>query len=379
MDVVGPLNTGPVVTAAAAPNGGGNRGAGGGGSGAWYASYPLPQIAHQGLTLYTFNSKPLEQSVFMQSPSSPDAPDQSLLQWTGASVVNALCSIQLTSLYSDMSSGQLTDLRAALTSKMFHAHLARTLSLHTSLQGAHPGSTPSDRVLADLFESYVGGMARELGTENFGTLYKWYFAFVNPYITHYRTLYQHHLHAPRPTSAASASASSVVASAEAKARRQNVAGYTSRLMEYAAKNRLEPPKFEFSDNGQQGADIQWTAIVSLGGISQARAVASTKLEAKHLASKEALGTLRAPIDTTTSIERRRKKQERRARGGAGSMGQGLRQPYPAPLMPMSPYPQMPMHAQLNGLSMHVPHQQHHMAGSGIGPHMPPPPGPPGMT
>jgi dsRNA-specific ribonuclease len=74
----------------------------------------------------------------------------------------------------------------------------------------------------------------------------------------------------------------------ARLRRQNVSVYTSRLMEYAAKTKLPQPSFLFTDNGCQGAEIQWCATVNLNGTDISSAIASTKLEAKHLASKDAL-------------------------------------------------------------------------------------------
>lgn len=87
--------------------------------------------------------------------------------------------------------------------------------------------------------------------------------------------------------------------------------YTSRLMEFAAKSRLPQPSFVFKDNGLQGAYIEWTAIVGMDGKDIATAVATTKLEAKHLASREALVALRAPMGPQPSIRRSKKLHNRR--------------------------------------------------------------------
>lgn len=198
--------------------------------------------------------------------------------------------------------------------------------------------------MAELFEAYVGAIARELGTEQFGKLHAWYYNLIEPYVEHYHKAYQNRNTAGIPTP--------TISSSESKLRRQNVAAYTSRLMEYAAKNKLEPPKFEFKDNGLQGAGIQWEATVSLGGAAVARATATTKLEAKHLASREALGALRDPaaLDPRAGVtgggqDRRRRKMERRMRGGAHGMQTPAvphQQPLPSPwVQPPHIIPQIP--------------------------------------
>ncbi|TGZ81805.1 hypothetical protein EX30DRAFT_233523 [Ascodesmis nigricans] len=367
-------------------------------TGPWYASIPLPQLQHPSLSGFTFTSKDLERQVFthcsaaapssgnLQSatgniwaqPQTPE-PDNSTLQWTGASIVQTLCSIVLTSLFPALSSAALSDLRSALTAKPFHTNLSRLLRLPENLR--HATQLPlSERIIAELFEAYIGGIARELGTEQFGRLHAWYYNLIQPYVKYYHEAYLNRDNInPIPT----------VSSSESKLRRQNVAAYTSRLMEYAAKNKLEPPKFEYKDNGLQGAGIEWQATVFLGGAQVATAKATTKLEAKHLASKGALGILRDPsaLDPTAGVtgggqERRKRKMERRMRGGMnpGIPHQGLmihQQPLPTqwpqpsivPQPPAIPY-QLPMvFHQAPVAPMSIP--MHQPMGFGSSPQPPP--------
>ena len=88
-------------------------------------------------------------------------------------------------------------------------------------------------------------------------------------------------------------------------------------MEYTAKCKMPQPSFIFKDNGCQGAAIQWCATVSLNGIDIASAVASTKLEAKHLASKDALQAIGSSIHHWPAGAGRRQKklQVRKTTGG----------------------------------------------------------------
>lgn len=191
-----------------------------------------------------------------------------------------------------------------------------------------PGPTaPGDHILATLFCAYVGGIQRDLGTERFGDLYTWYFRLLEPYAVTYQGYYNSYLSSlppPMPHTSGAPGTVAVNPPSDSRLRRQNVAGYTSRLMEYAAKTKLSAPTFVFRDNGQQGAGIQWSATVSMNNQVIARAVASTKLEAKHLASMEALVALRAPLVSTPpgmGKERREKKQMKR-RGGFNGAGRG---------------------------------------------------------
>lgn len=87
-------------------------------------------------------------------------------------------------------------------------------------------------------------------------------------------------------------------------------------MEYTAKCKLPQPSFIYKDNGCQGAAIQWCATVSMSGTDIASAVASTKLEAKHLASRDALQAIGSSIHHWPVAGRRQKKlQVRRTTGG----------------------------------------------------------------
>lgn len=219
---------------------------------------------------------------------------------------------------------------AALTTTSFYAHLSRVLSLHSRLTALNYTSD-SDGILGKLFTAYIGGIHRELGTQRYHDLYIWYSQVVAPYAEKYHALYQEHISSTStsnalitlkkptftvntpgllgtavatPTSTEPPKPSSI----EAKLRRQNISMYTSRLMEFAAKSRLSQPSFMFKDNGYQGMNIQWTVTVSLDGRDIATAVATTKLEAKHLASREALIILRAPIGP---LPRKEKKAQAR--------------------------------------------------------------------
>lgn len=165
-----------------------------------------------------------------------------------------------------------------------------------------------------------------MGIAGSSNLHTWFSQLVGPYAHTYRTYYEQYstaVHAAAPfltvvqyphSSAPSTIAMDMMGmktSIDAKIRRQNVSVYTSRLMEYAAKNHLPQPSFAFQDNGYQGALIQWTATVGVGGKDIATAIATTKLEAKHLASRDALLTLRAPTAQIPSLRRSKKLQSRR--------------------------------------------------------------------
>lgn len=149
-----------------------------------------------------------------------------------------------------------------------------------------------------------------MGIAGSSNLHAWFLQLVGPYAQAYRAHYDQFLLAAPfmsvsqfPESAPAGTLTlDMLKSADSRTRRQHVSVYTSRLMEYAAKCHLPQPSFAFQDNGYQGALIEWTATVGVGGRDVATAIASTKLEAKHLASKEALLALRAP---TTPIPNRR--------------------------------------------------------------------------
>lgn len=161
-----------------------------------------------------------------------------------------------------------------------------------------------------------------MGIAGSSNLHAWFSQLVMPYAQAYRMYYDQfmlttELAAPFMSAVQYPDPPGTIAmdilrtSAESKARRQNVSVYTSRLMEYAAKYHLPQPHFTFQDNGYQGALIEWTATVGVGGKDVATAIASTKLEAKHLASKEALLALRAPTTQIPSIRRAKKLNSRR--------------------------------------------------------------------
>ncbi|KAF8534407.1 hypothetical protein BDD12DRAFT_699952, partial [Trichophaea hybrida] len=250
----------------------------------WFSAYPIPSVAPATIPSYTFSNSALEAQVFTHSsfvppyaqhipftpPSTPA--DNSTLSWFGHPLAQTLCSLQLNALFPTLSIQATTDLRLALTSKPLHAHLSRLLNLHQNLHTSAPEKTlSSDKVLAELFEAYLAGLSRDLGIHRFHDLYAWYHSLLSPFTHAYHALYAQHSAAPPP-----------------KNGRQELAPYTSRLMEYAAKNKLEPPKFEFESNGQQGTEIQWRCCVILDGIVVSRGVAGSKIEAKHCASKEAI-------------------------------------------------------------------------------------------
>lgn len=181
-----------------------------------------------------------------------------------------------------------------------------------------------------------------MGVTGSSNLYNWFSQLVGPYAQAYKTFYDQYAATPRPlttltilplapglaattpTSEQGLIAMDMTgmnpASTEAKLRRQNVSIYTSRLMEYAAKTHQSQPSFMFKDNGYQGALIQWTATVAMDGRNIATAVASTKLEAKHLASRDALVALRAPMGPLPSVRRSKKLNERSIRGLMGAKG-----------------------------------------------------------
>lgn len=153
-----------------------------------------------------------------------------------------------------------------------------------------------------------------MGIAGSSNLHAWFSQLVGPYAQAYRAQYDQFTLAaapfmsfpdsvpPPPPPPPGTLTLDMLKSADSRTRRQHVSVYTSRLMEYAAKCHLPQPSFAFQDNGYQGALIEWTATVGVGGRDVATAIASTKLEAKHLASREALLTLRAP---TTPIPNRR--------------------------------------------------------------------------
>lgn len=164
-----------------------------------------------------------------------------------------------------------------------------------------------------------------MGIAGSSNLHTWFSQLVGPYAHTYRMYYEQysttHTAAPflklvqYPHSSVPGTIAmdmmGMKTSIDAKIRRQNVSVYTSRLMEFAAKNHLPQPSFAFQDNGYQGALIQWTATVGVGGKDIATAIATTKLEAKHLASRDALLTLRAPTVPIPSVRRSKKLQIRR--------------------------------------------------------------------
>lgn len=213
----------------------------------------------------------------------------------------------------------------ALQTKTFYAHLARVIGLHSNLTALTYAASDSDLILGSLFPSYIGAIHKDLGIADSSNLHNWFSQLVGPYARAYRVYYDQysatkHLMAavPPPHAAPPAIAMDMMSmnqATDAKLRRQNVSMYTSRLMEYAAKNRLSPPSFAFQDNGYQGALIQWTATVGMEGREVASAIATTKLEAKHLASREALVALRTPVGQVSSSRRAKKLDARRVIAG----------------------------------------------------------------
>ncbi|KAH0608816.1 uncharacterized protein H6S33_001044 [Morchella sextelata] len=301
----------------------------------WFTIYGIPVLPPYQETplLYNFQDKALEQVVYSLSQvqwlgvneaSGSERKDNEVLRWLGASVLKGLTGMLVMSLFPDLGAGGLEDMTAALTTTSFYAHLSRVLSLHSRLTALNYTSD-SDGILGKLFTAYIGGIHRELGTQRYHDLYIWYSQVVAPYAEKYHTLYQEHISSTgstmkKPTFTVNTpgllgTATPAVStdppkpsSIEAKLRRQNISIYTSRLMEFAAKSRLSQPSFMFKDNGYQGMMIQWTVTVSLDGKDIATAVATTKLEAKHLASREALIILRAPIGP---LPRKEKKAQAR--------------------------------------------------------------------
>lgn len=216
-------------------------------------------------------------------------------------------------------------LSAALQTKTFYAHLARVIGLHNHLAALTYAASDSDRILGSLFASYIGAIHRDMGIAGSSNLHTWFAQLVGAYAHTYRIYYEQYSTAAHaapfltvvqyPHSSAPGTIAmdmmGMKTSIDAKIRRQNASVYTSRLMEYAAKNHLPQPSFVFQDNGYQGALIQWTATVGVGGKDVATAIASTKLEAKHLASRDALLSLRAPTAQIPSLRRSKKLQTRR--------------------------------------------------------------------
>ncbi|KAA8902668.1 ribonuclease III domain-containing protein [Sphaerosporella brunnea] len=281
-------------------------------SGSWYTAYGIPAVAPASISTYTFTSKSLEGQVFTHSSFSPgwgvQAPvDNSTLTWLGAPIINTLISFAITALFPSLSQPAITDLRNALTSRALHAHLCRLLQLPQYLRTSSPTVLQSDRVLAELFEAFIAGVAKDLGLGRWEELYRFYFQLLEPFIHAFHALYHQHLSAP-----------------SREKRRQELAPWTSKLMEYAAKNKLEPPKFEFESNGAQGQEITWSCIVVLGGRQVARGTAGSKLEAKHIASADAMRALPQHGGDQAALNQRRKKKElfrKAARGrGGGAVG-----------------------------------------------------------
>jgi dsRNA-specific ribonuclease len=249
----------------------------------WYDYYGIPAVPPASIHVftYTFTSKALEAQVFTHASFVPEGgatttPDNAQLVWLGASVIVSLSSFLISSRYPTLSSAASADLRAAITSKQFHAHLCRLQHLPTHLHTSSRSILQSDKVLAELLEAYVGAVAQDLGHSRWEGLNRIYAPIVEPFLHAYHGLYQQHRSAPAP---------------QRENRRQELAPYTSRLMEYAAKNRLEPPKFEFESNGAQVRQIVWCCTVVLGGKQMAKGAARSKLEAKHIASAEAMRVL----------------------------------------------------------------------------------------
>lgn len=276
-------------------------------SGSWFASYAIPTAPASSLQTYTFSSMPLEAQIFthpsFQQPfGAPAQHDNALLSWLGSTLAQTLSALQISALFPNLTTGAASDLRMALTSKPLHAHLSRLLTLPPRLKSASP---PSEKVLADLFDAYLAGISRDLGLARFDDLYRWYFTLLEPYAVAYHQLYASHTLAPPP-------------------RRQELAAYTSRLMEYAAKNKLDPPRFEFVSNGAQGADITWSCCVVLGGNRVSTGTASSKAEAKHSASMMAMRALPAQGADPLGGQQRRKRKElfrsKAAMGKGGMMG-----------------------------------------------------------
>jgi len=277
-------------------------------SGQWFAAFPLPVVITTPRT-YRFMDVMLEARVFTHpSFGNGTHPHNAILAFEGGSLVSTLATLNLTSLFPTESPSTLYDLRLAATSRSLHAHLSRLLSLSTHLRVSRPEMLSSERLQAELFEVYIAGIFRELGAARMDELQAYHMQLLEPFMKAYKELHQSAAH---------------TAALHEKARKQELAMDTMRLMEYAAKHKLESPVFDFSCNGEPGAQIRWACQVVLGGIVVAKAVASNKSIAKHLASGEALKALPQSLETkepapTPTVERRKKKEHFRMAAKARS-------------------------------------------------------------
>ncbi|CAZ81862.1 unnamed protein product [Tuber melanosporum] len=312
----------------------------------WYAPIPIPQF-NTPIARYDFSSKELEQLLYASVvhersfASSPEQRDTfEALTWVGGSVLRGLTTVLLASMFPTSKKNVLNDIRQALEDKTFYAHLSRRLGLHNHISLTYPAGE-SDHILSGLFTAYVGAIQRELGVDGFPTISGTFCQLLRPYAEAYKSHHDKYIAAnphlpPTPiiSPVSTAPSSSLAAqqqqkvypilqtaattdSGAAKLRRQHVSVYTSRLMEYAAKCKLPQPSFNFTDNGCQGAAIQWCATINMNGADIASAVASTKLEAKHLASKDALQIIigsNVPWPVTVSGRRQKKLIARRSGG-----------------------------------------------------------------
>ncbi|KAI5810647.1 hypothetical protein BZA77DRAFT_327042 [Pyronema omphalodes] len=259
----------------------------------WYTVAPLSSIP---LHVSRYPLSPLMEGIVFSFP-----PQNPLLTWSGHTLAMMLCSQQIAAMFPGLSTMAATDLRTALTSKHVHSHLSNALGLPLPPDG-------SEKACADLFEAYLAGISQDITLGNFQDLYNWYYALLAPIASTYYSLYN-----------------------QQGAPRQALATYTSRLMEYAAKNKLEPPQFQYESNGKQGGDILWACVVLLGGTTVARGVASSKAEAKHQASMQALSVLpKAKDDPKTAEQRRARKQLYRERAKMIKAGTIAAAPQPKP-------------------------------------------------
>ncbi|KAI5844308.1 hypothetical protein BZA05DRAFT_173756 [Tricharina praecox] len=270
-------------------------------SGHWFTAFPIPEVAAVPQT-YQFTDRTLSAQVFTHpSFANGTGPHNAILSFEGATLITTLATLNLTVLFPATPVSTLSDLRLAITSRALHAHLSRALSLPSHLRAASADTASTERAQSELFEAYIAGVFRELTAARFDELRAYHLQLLQPYIVAYHALHRSAAHHP------------VI---REKQRKQEMATYTVRLMEYAAKNRLEPPVFEFTSNGAQGPLVQWGCQVILGGVHVAKAVAGSKSNAKHLASAEAFKALpvlvgeKDPPHTTT--ERRKKKEFYRA-------------------------------------------------------------------
>ncbi|PWW71798.1 hypothetical protein C7212DRAFT_366991 [Tuber magnatum] len=303
----------------------------------WYAPIPIPQF-NTPIARYDFNNKELEQLLYASVvhersfASSPEQRDTfEALTWVGDSVLRGLTTVLLASMFPTSKKKVLNDIRQALEDKAFYAHLSRRLGLHNHISLTYPAGE-SDHILSGLFIAYVGAIQRELGTDDFPTVSGTFCQLLRPYAEAYKAHHDTYIAAnphlpPTPiiSPISTVPSSSLAAqqrqqhvfpifqttattdSGAAKLRRQHVSVYTSRLMEYAAKCKLPQPSFMFKDNGCQGAAIQWCATVNMNGTDIASAIATTKLEAKHLASKDALQAIGSSVHPWPVSGRRQKK------------------------------------------------------------------------